>query len=136
MGSEFTNADMGSRSTGDYDHDLVGSETVDGRECWVVESVPLTERMAEENGYIRMVAWVDKENYHTYKVEYYDLDNELHRVMTISDYRRQPGDLYWAYSMQVRNVQNNRWSELTVDRFQTGSELAESQFEVSALENF
>ncbi len=136
MGSEFTNADMGSRSVADYNHDLLGSETVDGRECWVVESVPLTEQMAEENGYSRMVAWVDKENYHTCRVEYYDLDSELHRVMTISDYRRQQGDHYWAFSMQVRNVQNNRWSEMKVDRFQAESELAEAQFEVSALENF
>ena len=136
MGSEFTNADMGSRSPGNYDHNLLGSETFDGRECWVVESVPLTGQMAEENGYSRMVARVDKDNYHTYRVEYYDLDGELHRIMEIGDYRRQSADRYWAFRMEVRNVQNNRRSVLEVDRFQDGSQLSENQFEVSALENF
>ncbi|TVR69168.1 MAG: outer membrane lipoprotein-sorting protein [Marinilabiliales bacterium] len=136
MGSEFTNADMGSRNPREFEHKMLGSETVEGRESWVIESVPLTEQMAEENGYSRMVARVDKENYHTYKVEYYDLDGELHRVMEIGDYRRQSADRYWAFSMEVRNVQNNRRSVLAVDRFQDGSELSENQFEVSALEDF
>jgi hypothetical protein len=136
MGSEFTNADMGSRDTDDLNHKLTGSETVNGRDCWIIESVPETSEHAEENGYSRMVAFIDKANYHTYRVNYYDLNNELHRIMTIDDYRRQSGTSYFAFSTEVQNVQNKRKSVMVVDNFQDGSQLDESNFEVQALENF
>lgn len=136
MGSEFTNADMGTYNPDEFNHRLLGSETFDGKECWLVESVPATEEMKQENGFSRMVAYIGKENYHTYKVEYYDLNNELHRIMTIGDYRRQSNGGYFAFSMEVSNVQNNRRSVMVVNQFQATSDLAESNFEVSALENF
>ncbi len=136
MGSEFTNADMGSRNLDDFNYSLQGSEVVEGRECWIVESVPKTKDIKEESGFNKMVAYIDKESFHTCKVEYYDLNDELHRIMTIGDYRQQANGKYFAFKMEVQNVQNNRKSVMVVDRFQPGSDLDESSFTVSALENF
>ncbi len=136
MGSEFTNADMSSHNLDDFSHNLLGSETIGGKDCWLIESVPKTPELEEENGFSRMVAYIDKDSFHTYKVEYYDVDNDLHRVMNIEEYRRQSTGKYFALKMEVQNVQNNRRSVMTVDRFQPGSDLGEDNFTVSALENF
>lgn len=136
MGSEFTNADMGGRNTGDFIYTLSGSEAVEGRDCWIVQSVPKNEDIKQEYGFSSMVAYIDKESFHTYRVEYYDLGNQLHRVMKIGDYRRQQDGKYFAFRMEVMNVQNNRRSELDVDRFQPESDMDEGSFTVSSLENF
>ncbi len=136
MGSEFTNADMSSHNLDDFSHNLLGSETIGGKDCWLIESVPKTPELEEENGFSRMVAYIDKENFLTYKVEYYDPDNQLHRIMNIEEYRRQAGGRYFAFKMEVQNVQNNRRSVMSVDQFQSGSDLDESYFTVSALEDF
>jgi hypothetical protein len=54
--------------------------------------------------------------------------------MTLSDFRKQPNGKYFAYSMEMKNVQTNRRSEMKVSKFQLGSKLDENSFAVSNLE--
>lgn len=131
MGSEFTNADMARPNLNDFTYKLLGSKTINGIDCWVVESTPKNEEIAELNGFSRQVSYVGKSNFLAHQVEYYDQSNRLHKVMTIGDYRKQGNGKMFAFRMEVQNVQNQRRSLMIVDKFQMGSSLTQAQFTVA-----
>ncbi len=136
MGSEFSNADMSTPNIDDFTYKLLGDETINGVDCWVVESSSKTREIAEENGFAKQVAYIAKKNYLTQKVEYYDHYNEKFKVMAISDYRKQTNGSHFAYKMEMVNLNNGRKSVYSVDNFQLGSSLTESDFTTTALEQY
>ncbi|MBS4013159.1 MAG: outer membrane lipoprotein-sorting protein [Bacteroidetes bacterium] len=134
MGSEFTNANMSKPNFDDFNYSTIGTETIDGKEFWKIESICKTESIADEYGYSKQVAYIEKLSYLTHKVEYYDRYNELQKIMTISDFRKQSNGVYFAYYMEMNNVQNGRKSVMTVNLFQLGSSLKETDFSTTSLE--
>jgi hypothetical protein len=134
MGSEFSNADMGRPNIDDFNYTLLGEETINGKTCWKIESTSKTEAAAEEYGFSKQIAYIEKGTYLTHKVEYYDLYNDLLKIMTISDYKKQSNGSFFAFRMEMENMQNGRKSLMTVNQFQLGSNLKESDFSTTSLE--
>jgi outer membrane lipoprotein-sorting protein len=128
MGSEFTNADMSKPNLDDYNYQLLGSQTLNGVECWKVESESKTKAIADQNGFAKKVAWIEKGNYLPHQVDYYDQTGNKFKEMTIGDYRKQSNGNYFAFRMEMKNLRNSRRSEMIVDRFQIGSKLSEADF--------
>jgi outer membrane lipoprotein-sorting protein len=81
MGSDFTNDDLVNASslTNDFSHELTGTESIDGHECYVIEMKPNPNNPIV---YEKIIYWVSKEydlpvrteNYN----EYDDLVNTVH----------------------------------------------------------
>jgi len=134
MGSEFTNADMSKPNTDEFTYKMVGEETIDGKPCWIIESSCKTETQEDQYGFSKRLTYIDKINNLAYKIDYYDLSGELLRVENIKDYKKQSNGSYFAYYMEMKNVQNNRRSVMTIDKFQLGSNLSEAQFTPAMIE--
>ncbi|MCB0556102.1 MAG: outer membrane lipoprotein-sorting protein, partial [Phaeodactylibacter sp.] len=62
----------------DYSQKLLGSETVDGRECYKIELTP-KEDAAVVWG--KILSWIDKKDFMQLKVEFYDEDGYLVNTM-------------------------------------------------------
>lgn len=134
MGSEFSNADMSRPNLDDFSYNLLGSETINGRECWKVETVAVSRDIENENGYYKRISYIDKSNYLMHKSELFDRADRPLKVHTLSDYKKQLNGKYFAFSMIMENVRNNRRSEMRIDKFQLGSNLDENSFAVTNLE--
>jgi hypothetical protein len=134
MGSEFTNADMSKPNIDEFNYKLIGEETIDGKKCWKIESTCKTETQEEQYGFSKRVTYIEKESYLAHKIEYYDLNSELLRVETIKEYKKQSNGSYFAFYMEMKNVQNNRRSVMIIDKFQLGSTLTEAQFSPAMIE--
>lgn len=134
MGSEFSNADMSRPDLGQFSHKLLGAATLDGKDCWKLEALSLSDAVADEYGFHRKVSWVEKSTFLTRKMEYYDASGRLLKTMTLKDYRKQPNGRYFAFSMEMQNGLNKRRSVISVDQFQLGSKLAEDYFSAGNLE--
>lgn len=80
MGSDFTNDDLVRESSAvtDYDHELVGEETIQGYECYKIEMKPKPDAPVV---WTRVDIWVSKEEYLELKAEFYDEFGELINVM-------------------------------------------------------
>ncbi len=80
MGSDFSNDDLVRQSSmvNDYHQELKGSETIDGRDCYIIELVPKEDALVIWG---RIVFWVDKEDYLQLKTEFYDEDDYLINTM-------------------------------------------------------
>ena len=79
MGSDYTNDDILKESSVvvDYTHKIIGSEEVDGFECYKIEMIPLEEAAVVWG---KVLMWISKEEYLQMKTEYYDEDNYLVRT--------------------------------------------------------
>ena len=76
MGSDFTNDDLVRQSSivTDFEHELVGREEIEGRNCYVIDLTPKPDA-AVVWGKIKM--WIDEKDYLELKVEFYDEDEYL-----------------------------------------------------------
>ena len=76
MGSDYTNDDILKESSMvvDFTHKIVGSETIEGWDCWKIEMLPKEDAAVVWGKVIR---WISKEEYLMMKSEYYDEDEYL-----------------------------------------------------------
>lgn len=134
MGSEFTNADMSRPNQQDFDYQLIGESTFEGKKCWKIKATGKTDAIKHQNGFSSNISYVDQQTFICYKIEYFDLSDKLHRVQYITDYKKQANGKYFAYRMTMQNVQNNRKSEMIVEKFQSWSKLSEHTFSPAVLD--
>jgi len=83
MGSDLSYEDMmdNAEMLEDYDAAVIGSETVDERDCWVVE---LQAKTADVNYQMRKI-WVDKSRYIPLKQELYAKSGKLLKRLVFKD---------------------------------------------------
>ena len=107
MGSDFTYDDLGDRHPTDDTHKILREETVDGEECYVVESVSKDE----DYMYSRTVSWIIKDKWIGLKKEFYDEDEELLKTLTVKKYEKIKN--YWTIlSSEMHNVQKDHTTKM------------------------
>jgi outer membrane lipoprotein-sorting protein len=94
MGSDYTNDDILKESSivVDFDHKIIGSETIDGWDCWKIEMLPKEEAAVVWG---KIIKWISKDEYLMMKSEYYDEDEflvktELGTEVKVMDDRKIP----------------------------------------------
>ncbi len=90
MGSDYTNDDILKESSlvNDYNHEIAGEETIDGRECYKINMVAREEAAVVWGHQVR---WIDKKEFLVLKAELYDEDGILVRTETGSDIKIMDG---------------------------------------------
>lgn len=123
MGSDFTYDDLGDRKLEDDTHTLIGEETMDGKECYIVESVSNDE----EYMYSKTKTWIIKEHFIGFKKEFYDEDGDLLKVLHIKEYKDFNGFLIINLS-EMENVQKNHRTTMDLDNINITDKIKESMF--------
>ena len=92
MGSDFSNNDLVRESSivTDYTYELLGDSTINGYHCYKIEMTPKPDAPIV---WARVVSYISKEEYLQLRVEYFDEDDEMLRVMTGSDVQEMGGRL-------------------------------------------
>jgi len=118
MGSEFSYADMTPPILDNFNYKILNEENINGILCWKIESIPLDEDVADENGYSKKISWIAKSDYVPRKAIYYDLDEELYKELTIFEIREMDSvkKKYRAIHLQMDNIQNGRKSVLIINK--------------------
>ena len=74
VGSDFTYEDVSGRKSEEDNHTLLRKEEINGKSCFVIESIPLGT-----SEYTKRISWIDEVNFLPLKEEFYDKQNELYR---------------------------------------------------------
>lgn len=76
MGSDFTNDDLVKQSSivKDYEHKLLGEETIRDQVCYKIELIPLPDAPVVWG---KIITWITKDGFNSWQNEYYDEDLEL-----------------------------------------------------------
>ena len=108
MGSDLSYEDMTSRELDDYTYALQGEKTIDGIDCYVLESTP---KKGVSRTYKRFVSYISKADKVAVLDEAYDMKNKLLKTRKIS-YTRQKAYLL-PTEIFVENVQKQHNTRLT-----------------------
>ncbi len=123
MGSDFTYDDLGDRKLEDDTHKLLREETLDGKECYVVESVSKDE----DYMYFKTLVWVDKSNFIGVQKEFYDEDEDLLKILTIKEVEEISG-IWVITNSEMKNVQKTHRTTMVLSNVQINTGMSASKF--------
>lgn len=84
MGSDFSNDDLVRENSIliDYTHSVIGSETIEGYDCYKIELTPLDDAPVVWG---KIIMWITKNEYYQLKSEFYDDYMELINISEASE---------------------------------------------------
>lgn len=124
MGTDLTYDDMGTRDIDADTHTLKGEEKIDGRICYIVESIP---KDPEDSQYSRRVSWIDKDRMIPLKTELYDKDGKLLKILTTGNIKNIQG--HWTpMKTTMKNVQTGHYTVIEVKKMVYNEKLPDGIF--------
>ena len=131
VGSDFSYEDVSGRAAEEDNHTLLREEKYEGKELFVVKSIPKDEKSADF-GY--KVSWIDKGNFVLWKEEYYDKRGALFKVFTADEVKPIQG-FPTTVKRTMKNVQTGHWSEAAYGEVKYNLGLADGVFSERSLRN-
>lgn len=129
MGSDFTYDDLGNHDIDSEKYNLLSEENLEGHNCWIIESTPVDD----EGIYSQKKYWVRKDNFMVAKVEYYDKQNNILKVLEVKQIEKIDG--FWtATEMEMVNHQRNHKTIIKIESIVYNESYDDSIFTVNSLE--
>ena len=128
MGTDFSYEDLRPEPLDAYAYKLLGSESCDGKSCFVIEAVPKTEKEKQDSGYSKRKFWVLKDNHFSVKREFYDNTGTLEKIERSSDLKSLGGTLWRANSIAMEDVKKKTKTILTNEERKVNQGLSEQLF--------
>ena len=128
FGTDFSFEDLEERDVDQYEYTLLGSEAIDGADCWQIQSVP---KQAKSSQYTKSVVWIRKDNYVFARVESYVKDEVLRRL----NYSRIDNiDGIWtAQELTMSDLKRGSVTRLTLEKVAYNLPLKEDDFTLQAI---
>ena len=130
MGTDYTYDDLKTRQVDDDTHSLLREETLDGFDCYVVQSVPKDLGNAQ---YSKRIQWVDRQSWVPVKMELYDKDGTLEKVNRVEELKKVQD--YWTPMKSImENVQSGHATTITIQKILYNENLPQGMFSTRFLE--
>lgn len=136
MGTDLSYGDVIGHEPEEWSHTLLGGEVIDGVPCWIVESKPKTDAVANASGYSKRVNWLRADNAVMVRAELYDNAGGLLKRITqknIVDVANAPAR-WQAMTIAVENVRTRHRTEIDISEYRANLGLAPELFSPRALE--
>jgi len=127
MSSDFTYYDIGRPKLQDWTYKRLPDETVDGHECYTIEALPVNDRIRKDTGYSKIIRWIRKDTFTTYKAIYYDREGKKLKVLTVPQVEKI-GGVWFATQMIMHDVQINHKSTMTFKNLRINTGVPERYF--------
>ena len=128
MGSDLSYEDMTSRSLAENDYKRLEDETVNGRECFVIEVTP---DVALKSSYSKHKTWIVKDDIYIIKEESYDKRGKLKKEKVFSYIKIDDYDIMSKIS--VKDVQKNHKTDISFEKVKVDTEMNEKIFHEKSL---
>ncbi len=137
MGTDFAYGDVLPPKATLYQNKLIGSETVDGIDCYIIESTAADDKVRREYDYAKKVQWIAKSNFHEVKIDYYDLSGKLLKTQTVKGITLMDKENgRWAATQRdMLNHQTRHRSSFVANSARAGIAIPESTFTLRNLES-
>jgi len=123
MGSDFTYDDLGDRHPSSDTHKLLREETLDGEDCYVVESIP----EEDEYMYSKTITWIIKDKWIGKKKEFYDEDEDFLKTLTVNETKVIKDYMVITLS-EMHNVQKDHRTIMKLDNVEIDTGVADNKF--------
>lgn len=131
MGSDFSNGDMKIHQIEKDEHKLLRSETLAGKECWVIESTP---KNPEGEQYVKYVAWVRKDNYVPIQTQLFKkAGDKPAKTMRVLETRMIDGALTVTH-FQMRDEKQRSKTDMVLENVTLAGDIDDEMFTKQSLE--
>lgn len=123
MGSDFTYDDLGDRHPDDDEHVLLREETVNGTECYVIESTP------KDAGYMysKTITWIDKDTNIGVQKKFYDEYGDYLKILTVKEYRSIGGYDIITHT-EMHDVQRDHKTVMQLSNVKVNTGISDNMF--------
>jgi outer membrane lipoprotein-sorting protein len=130
FGTDFSFEDLEERDVDQYNYRLAGEETIDGAQCWRVESTPSQKKISQ---YTKADVWIRKDNYAIAQVESY-VRADVVRRLNYSDFQQVQG-IWTARRLEMVDLRRKSRTVLTLEKLEYNVPLKDEAFTLQALRN-
>ncbi|MGZ3775729.1 MAG: outer membrane lipoprotein-sorting protein [Pseudobdellovibrionaceae bacterium] len=129
LGSELSVEDFDFNKNKNAENVLKKEIEISGKKYFIIESNVSTT----SPNYSKVVSYVSEIDYLPVKIECFDKQAKLLKVLDISGYKQVSKNKWRAGKIKIRNVQNNRATEITLAQIKLDQNLKSSRFTPKAL---
>ena len=135
VGSDFAYEDLGAEEIEQHDYRLLREDTLDGTPVYVVEATPNTEQRKKESGYSRRQIFVRKDNAAIARIDFYDRQQEVLKVLLAHDIRQVPSTKTWrAQRVEMANQKTGHTTVIVYGQFVINAGISDDTFTIRELE--
>lgn len=125
MGTDFSYSDLQSHDPEKGTHTRLEDETIDGHDCYKVQTVP---KNPDDYDYSKIIYWVRKDNDVPIKSNFFDMDGELLKVLTVSKVEKDEKGNWVMKDSLMKNVQKNTSTRMKILQYKTDAEMSDDYF--------
>lgn len=130
MGSDFSYADMENQDVDNAVHRILSEEELQGKPCWVIESIPKPDSDSE---YGKLTSWVDKDTFIPRRVEFADKKGRPYKVMEVL--RAGPvGKEILPLDFSMEDVQKDHKTEIILEKIELDQNISDNEFTHRAIQ--
>jgi hypothetical protein len=124
FGTDFSFEDLEERDVAQYDHSLLGDDTVTGAATWKIQAVPKPSRSSQ---YTKLVLWIRKDNYALVRI-----GSQVARRLEYSKLQNIQG-VWTARELKMADLRRGTATWLDIDKIEYNVPVKDSDFTVQAL---
>ena len=128
FGTDFSFEDLEERDVDQYDHVIVGNDTIDGAACWKIQTTPKRSRSSQ---YTYSIAWIRKDNYVMARLDNFVKDEVVKRL-TCSSIEDIQG-IWTARQMEMADLHRGTRTRLTLQQVKYNAPMKEGDFTLQAI---
>jgi hypothetical protein len=128
FGTDFSFEDLEERDANQYNHTLMGEETIDGAKVWRIQAAPKPARSSQ---YRKSIVWIRSDNYTTLRIDSY-IGDQVVRRLEQSDFQNVQG-VWTARELKMVDLRRGTTTRLAIEKIEYNLALKESDFTVQAL---
>jgi Outer membrane lipoprotein-sorting protein len=128
FGTDFSFEDLEERDVEQFDYTMLGSETIDGAECWKIQSLP---KRSKSSQYTQSISWIRKDNSVAVRIDSY-IKNEAVRRLTFSTIENIQG-IWTARMLDMKDLRRTTHTRLTLQQVKYGAPMKNDDFTLQAL---
>ncbi len=128
VGSDIYFEDMKRRYVSDYSYKMLGSEKVDGQDCYVIESVPKSGKVKKESPYGKSHIWLRKDILLGVKWRHFDRKLKPLKEVQVSDVKRVKGKAWRPNRVEIQDIQRKHRTIIIVKTRENAPALREGMF--------
>ena len=128
FGTDFSFEDLEERDVDQYDYEMIGSDVIEGADCWKVETTPKKSRSSH---YTRSIAWIRKDNYLQVRLDNF-VDDEVVKRLTSSDLESIQG-IWTARLLEMADLRRRTRTRLTLQQVTYNTPMKDQDFTLQAI---
>ena len=129
MGTDLTHADLESRSLRKGNLERLPDAAVGGSQAYVIASTP---KEGDDSQYGKTVTWIHQSSFVPLRIEFYDRQLELLKVLTVHRLEKKDGN-WVVMDSTIKNEQAGTSTQMTVRSIDFKAKLEDAEFTERAL---